>query len=72
MRPCKPRSTKLSEVEEAAVVELHRRMLVPLDDITGCSRQIIPQLSRSDEKDSRRGRFPGTPPGCGYIDSCAA
>jgi hypothetical protein len=74
MGPRRPRS-KLSKVEEAAVVELRRRTLLPLDDILGCLRQTIPQLSRSalhrclvrhgisrlprsDEKDSRRGRFP--------------
>jgi hypothetical protein len=87
MGPRRPRSTKLSEVEEAAVVELRRRTLLPLDDILGCLRQTIPQLSRSalhrclvrhgisrlprsDEKDSRRGRFPDTPPGYVHIDSC--
>ena len=47
MGPCKPRSTKLSEAEEAAVVELRRRALLPLDDMLGCLRERLPQLSRS-------------------------
>lgn len=87
MGPRRPRSTKLSEVEQAAVVEMRRRTLMPLDDVLGYLRQTIPQLSRgalrrclvrhgisrlprSDEKDSRRGRFPDTTPGYVHIDSC--
>ncbi len=69
------------------MVELRRRTLLPLDDILGCLRQTLPQLSRSalhrclvrhgisrllcsDQKDSRRGRFPDTPPAYVHIDSC--
>ena len=47
MGPRQPRSSKLSEVEEAAVVELRRRALLPLDDMLGCLRERMPQLSRS-------------------------
>ncbi len=86
MGPKKPHSAKLSEAEEAVVVELRRRTLLPLDDVLGCLRESIPQLSRSalhrclvrygisrlpcsEEKDSRRGRFPDTPIGYVHIDS---
>src|ERR671912_990203 len=47
MGPRRPRSTVLSEVEEAIVVEFRRRTLLPLDDVLGCLRDAIPKLSRS-------------------------
>ena len=47
MGPARPRSTVLSEAEEAVVVEFRRRTLLPLDDILGCLRGTIPTLSRS-------------------------
>src|SRR3712207_4611636 len=47
MGPRRPRSTVLSEVEEAIVVEFRRRTLLPLDDVLGCLREAIPALSRS-------------------------
>jgi transposase InsO family protein len=47
MGPRTPRSTVLSAVEEAAVVEFRRRTLLPLDDVLGCLRESIPTLSRS-------------------------
>lgn len=47
MGPARPRSTVLSEAEEAVVVEFRRRTLLPLDDIIGCLRGTIPTLSRS-------------------------
>ena len=47
MGPARPRSTVLSEAEEAIVVEFRRRTLLPLDDVLGCSRETIPTLSRS-------------------------
>lgn len=47
MGPKKLCSRKLSEAEEAAVVEFRRRTLLPLDDVLGCLRESIPQLSRS-------------------------
>jgi transposase-like protein len=47
MGPAKPRSTKLTEAEEAIVVEFRRRTLLPLDDVLGCLRGSIPELTRS-------------------------
>ena len=47
MGPRAPRSTVLSALEEAAVVEFRRRTLLPLDDVLGRLRESIPQLSRS-------------------------
>ena len=43
----KPRSTVLTEAEEAIIVEFRRRTLLPLDDVTGCLRDTIPKLTRS-------------------------
>ena len=47
MGPRQPRSSVLSEAEEAIVVEFRRRTLLPLDDVLGCLRETIPALSRS-------------------------
>jgi transposase InsO family protein len=47
MGPRDPRSTVLTEVEEAIIVEFRRRTLLPLDDVLGCLRDSIPRLSRS-------------------------
>ena len=47
MGPSQPRSTVLTEAEEAIVVEFRRRTLLPLDDVLGCLRDTIPTLSRS-------------------------
>ncbi len=47
MGPSRPRSTILTEAEEAIVVEFRRRTLLPLDDVLGCLREAIPTLSRS-------------------------
>ena len=47
MGPARPRSTVLSEVEEAIVVDFRRRTLLPLDDVLGCLREAIPKLTRS-------------------------
>ena len=47
MGPARPRSTVLTEAEEAIVVEFRRRTLLPLDDVLGCLREAIPALSRS-------------------------
>jgi transposase len=76
MGPSRQRSTVLSETEEAVVVEFRRRTLLPLDDVLGCLRDTIPNLSRSalhrclvrhgisrlprDEAASKRGRFAET------------
>jgi transposase InsO family protein len=47
MGPSRPRSSVLTEAEEAIVVEFRRRTLLPLDDVLGCLRESIPNLSRS-------------------------
>ena len=47
MGPSQPRSSVLTEAEEAIVVEFRRRTLLPLDDVLGCLRETIPALSRS-------------------------
>ncbi len=47
MGPSRPRSSVLTEAEEAIVVEFRRRTLLPLDDVLGCLREAIPKLSRS-------------------------
>lgn len=47
MGPSRPKSIVLTEIEEAIVVEFHRRTLLPLDDVLGCLRESIPKLSRS-------------------------
>jgi transposase-like protein len=47
MGPSDPRSTVLTPVEEAMVVEFRRRTLLPLDDVLGCLRDTIPKLTRS-------------------------
>jgi transposase-like protein len=47
MGPSRPKSTVLTEIEEAIVVEFRRRTLLPLDDVLGCLRESIPALSRS-------------------------
>jgi transposase-like protein len=47
MGPARPRSTVLTEAEEAIVVEFRRRTLLPLDDVLGCLREAIPGLTRS-------------------------
>src|SRR6185295_18899436 len=47
MGPKRPRSTVLTEAEEAIVVEFRRRTLLPLDDVLGCLRESIPKLTRS-------------------------
>ena len=47
MGPSDPRSTVLTPVEEAMIVEFRRRTLLPLDDVLGCLRDTIPRLTRS-------------------------
>ena len=47
MGPSRPRSTVLTEAEEAIVVEFRRRTLLPLDGVLGCLREAIPTLGRS-------------------------
>lgn len=43
-----PKSSVLTPVEEAVVVEFRRRTLLPLDDVLGCLKDSIPKLTRSN------------------------
>lgn len=43
----RPRSTVLTEAEEAVVVEFRRRTLLPLNDVLGCLKDQISTLTRS-------------------------
>ena len=43
----KPKSTVLTAAEEAVIVEFRRRTPLPLDDVLGCLKDTIPNLSRS-------------------------
>src|SRR5215213_6461716 len=86
MGPKRPRSTTLTEAEEAIVVEFRRRTLLPLDDGLGCLRETIPRLSRSalhrclqrhgisrlpaTEKAHKGKRFKTYEIGYVHIDSC--
>ena len=47
MGPRSPRSTVLTLIEEAMIVEFRRRTLLPLDDVMGCLKDSIPNLTRS-------------------------
>lgn len=47
MGPKASKSTVLTPAEEAIVVEFRRRTLLPLDDVLGCLKDTIPNLSRS-------------------------
>src|ERR671927_394250 len=47
MGPRRPRSTVLTEAEEAIVVEFRRRTLLPLDDVLSCLRESTPNHCRS-------------------------
>jgi len=46
--PRDPRSTVLTLIEEAVIVEFRRRTLLPLDDVMGCLKDSIPNLTRSN------------------------
>ncbi len=86
MGPKAPRSTVLTPAEEAIVVEFRRRTLLPLDDVLGCLKDTIPNLSRSalhrclqrhgisrlpeGEAKEKRGRFKTYDIGYVHIDSC--
>jgi hypothetical protein len=47
MGPKAPKSTVLTTAEEATVVAFQQKTLLPLDDVLGCLRDTIPNLSRS-------------------------
>jgi hypothetical protein len=42
MGPRNPKSTVLTSVEEAMIVEFRRRTLLPLDDVLGCLKGSCP------------------------------
>ena len=82
----RPRSTVLTEAEEALIVEFRRRTHLPLDELLGCLRGPIPSLSRSalhrclqrhgisrlpcSSTPPKRGHFADTPLGFVHLDSC--
>jgi hypothetical protein len=47
MGPRDPRSTVLTPVEEAIIVEFRRRTLLSFDDVMGCLKDTIPKLDTS-------------------------
>jgi len=47
MGPRDPKSTVLTPVQEAMIVEFRRRTLLPLDDVLGCLKDSVPELRRS-------------------------
>ena len=47
MGPKVPKSTVLTPAEEAMVVAFRQKTLLPLDDVLGCLKDTIPNLSRS-------------------------
>src|ERR1700674_3554045 len=86
MGPKAPRSTVLTPAEEAIVVAFRQKTLLPLDDVLGCLRDTIPNLSRSalhrclqrhgisrlpvEETKEQRKRFKTYEIGYIHIDSC--
>ncbi len=86
MGPRERRSTVLTPVEEAMIVAFRQRTMLPLDDVMGCLRDSIPNLTRSSlhrclerhgisrlpatEVKTARGRFAETTIGYIHIDSC--
>lgn len=86
MGPKSPKSTVLTPAEEAIVVAFRQKTLLPLDDVLGCLRDTIPNLSRSalhrclqrhgisrlpiEETKAQRKRFKTYEIGYVHIDSC--
>jgi transposase-like protein len=86
MGPKAPKSTVLTPAEEAIVVAFRQKTLLPLDDVLGCLRDTIPNLSRSalhrclqrhgisrlpvEETAEKRKRFKTYEIGYVHIDSC--
>jgi len=86
MGPKAPKSTVLTPAEEAIVVAFRQKTLLPLDDVLGCLRDTIPNLSRSalhrclqrhgisrlpkEEAGDKRNRFKSYQIGYVHIDSC--
>src|SRR5271154_3848312 len=86
MGPKARKSTVLTLAEEAVVVAFRQKTLLPLDDVLGCLRDTIPNLSRSalhrclqrhgisrlpkEEASDKRNRFKSYQIGYVHIDSC--
>ena len=86
MGPRQRRTAALNAAEEAMVVELRRRTLLPLDDVLGSLRENLPRLSRSalhrclvrhgisrlptGDAAAKRKQFAETKIGYVHIDSC--
>ena len=86
MGPKAPKSTVLTPAEEAVVVAFRQKTLLPLDDVLGCLRDTIPNLSRSalhrclqrhgisrlpkEEASDKRNQFKSYRIGYVHIDSC--
>ena len=86
MGPKAPKSTVLTPAEEAIVVAFRQKTLLPLDDVLGCLKDTIPNLSRSalhrclqrhgisrlpvEETTEKRKRFKTYEIGYVHIDSC--
>ncbi len=86
MGPKVPRSTVLTPLEEAVIVAVRQKTMLPLDDVLGCLRDTIPNLSRSalhrclqrhgisqlprEEMADKRSRFKAYAIGYVHIDSC--
>jgi transposase-like protein len=86
MGPKTPKSTVLTPAEEAVVVAFRQKTLLPLDDVLGCLKDAIPNLSRSalhrclqrhgvsrlpaEETKEHRKRFKTYEIGYVHIDSC--
>jgi transposase-like protein len=86
MGPKAPKSTVLTPAEEAIVVAFRQKTLLPLDDLLGCLKDTIPNLSRSalhrclqrhgisrlpvEETAEKRKRFKTYEIGYVHIDSC--
>jgi hypothetical protein len=86
MGPSAPKSTVLTPAEEAIVVAFRQKTMLPLDDVLGCLRDTIPNLSRSalhrhlqrhgifrlpvEETKVQRKRFKTYEIGYVHIDSC--
>lgn len=86
MWPTVPKSTVLTPAEEAIVVAFRQKTLLSLDDVQGCLRDAVPNLSRSalhrclqrhaisrfpvEETNDKRKRFKTYEIGYVHIDSC--
>jgi len=86
MGPKAPKSTVLTPAEEAIVVAFRQKTMLPLDDMLGCLKDTVPNLSRSalhrclqrhgisrlpvEETKAQRKRFKTYEIGYVHIDSC--